>query len=225
MSADSQRVPTRAGRAIRVLVVDDHDLFRRGLRDLLEEQGIRVVGEASNGEDAVRLAAHARPDVIVMDLHMPRMGGLEATRRLVETVPETKVLVLTISATDADVIEAVAAGASGYILKDASIEEIAAGVRAAAGGEEAVLSPKVAPGLLEHVRDASVERRDQVAELSDRELEILRLLAGGLDNEEIASELVISPRTARNHVSSILRKLELENRVQAAVYAVRIGLV
>jgi DNA-binding NarL/FixJ family response regulator len=210
--------------AIRALVVDDHDLFRRGLRELLEEQGIRVVCEAANGEDAVALAGRAQPDVVVMDLSLPRMSGTEATRRILASMPEVKVLVLTMSVEAEDVMDAMMAGACGYVMKDATVEDIAAGVRAAALGQS-WLSPRAAGHLLERLRgragadDGAVRRV-----LSERELEILRLVADGCDNEQIASRLVLSPRTVKNHVSSILSKLELDNRVQAAVYAVRKGI-
>jgi two-component system NarL family response regulator len=209
---------------IRAIVADDHDLFRRGLKELLEEQGIRVVGEAGDGDDAVRLAQHALPDVLVLDLHMPRVSGVEATRRLAAVAPTVNVLVLTISADERHVMDAIIAGASGYLLKDASVEEIAAGVRAAAAGES-LISPRIAKQLLDTLRGrAADEERPGQADLSERELEILRLLAQGRDNDEIAEALVISPRTVKNHVSSILTKLQMENRVQAAVYAVRRGL-
>lgn len=210
--------------AIRALVVDDHDLFRRGLRELLEQQGIRVVGEAANGEDAVALAGRAQPDVVVMDLSLPRMSGTEATRRVLAQSPEMKVLVLTMSVEAEDVMDAMMAGACGYLMKDATVEEIAAGVRAAAVGES-WLSPRAAGYLLDRLRGrAGADDRAVRGVLSERELEILRLVAEGCDNEEIASRLVLSPRTVKNHVSSILSKLELDNRVQAAVYAVRKGI-
>lgn len=211
--------------AITALVVDDHDLFRRGLRELLEEQGIRVVGEAANGEDAVALAGRAQPDVVVMDLSLPRMSGTEATRRLLAASPDVKVLVLTMSVEAEDVMDAMMAGACGYLMKDATIEEIAAGVRAAALGQS-WLSPRAAGYLVDRLRGrAGVDDGAIRGVLSERELEILRLVAEGCDNEEIASQLVLSPRTVKNHVSSILSKLELDNRVQAAVYAVRKGIV
>jgi DNA-binding NarL/FixJ family response regulator len=211
---------------IRVIVVDDHDLLRKGLRDLLNEHGLQVVGEAGDGDDAVRLVAHAAPDVVVMDLNMPRMSGVEATRRLAEVAPSTRVLVLTVSADDETVADAVQAGATGYLLKDASGDEIAAGVRAAAAGE-ALISPRIAAHLLERLRPreggGGFAGRDS-AGLTDREHEVLRLLAAGRDNADIAQELFISPRTVKNHISSILAKLHVENRIQAAVYAVRKGL-
>ena len=206
-------------------MVDDHDLFRRGLRELLEEQGIRVIGEASNGADGIALAVRSRPDVVVMDLNLPRKSGTEATRELVATMPDARVLVLTVEAGGRTVLDALIAGACGYLLKDATIEEIAAGVRAAAAGESLV-SPRVNHHVLERLRGhagAAVGTGDETP-LSDRELEILRLVAKGCDNDEIAEQLFLSPRTVKNHVSSILAKLEMDNRVQAAVYAVRKGI-
>ena len=210
--------------AIRALVVDDHDLFRRGLRDLLEDQGVSVVGEAANGADGVRLALHARPDVVVMDLNMPVMDGVEATRRLRAELPETGVLVLTITEDDDAAFEAIGAGAVGFLLKDASITEIAEAVRAAAAGQSH-LSPRVAAGLVERLRDSRAGAVEGEADLSERELEVLRLVAAGRDNAEIAEALVISVGTVKSHVSSVLMKLGLENRIQAAVYAARRGLV
>jgi DNA-binding NarL/FixJ family response regulator len=211
---------------IRVIVVDDHDLLRKGLRDLLTEHGLRVVGEAGDGEDAVRLVAHAAPDVVVMDLNMPRMSGVEATRRLAEVAPNSRVLVLTVSADDETVAQAIEAGATGYLLKDASGEDIAAGVRAAADGE-ALISPSIAARLLERLRPGTEETGGLSigVELTDREAEVLRLLAAGRENADIAQELFISPRTVKNHISSILAKLHVDNRIQAAVYAVRKGMV
>jgi two-component system NarL family response regulator len=195
-------------KAIRVLVVDDHDTFRGGLSRLLVEQGFEVVGQAANGEQAVGVAARLVPDVIVMDLSLPGMSGIETTRRLASTVPQSRVLVLTISA-------------SGYLLKDASIEEIRSGIRAAAAGES-VISPRIATTLLDHVRATSSNGDDETgAHLSKREIEILRLMAEGKQNKEIAQELYISPQTVKNHISNILTKLQIENRIQAAVYAVR----
>jgi DNA-binding NarL/FixJ family response regulator len=211
---------------IRALVVDDHELFRRGLRELLEQQGIRVIGEAENAEDAVALTARARPDVVVMDLNLPRTSGVEATRSLLASNADARVLVLTVSADERSVLDALMAGACGYLLKDATIDEIAAGVRAAATGQSFV-SPRVAHHLVHRLRGpAGVERESAPDEtkLSERELEILRLVAEGCDNEDIAERLFLSPRTVKNHVSSILTKLDMDNRVQAAVYAVRRGL-
>jgi len=205
-------------------VVDDHDLFRRGLRELLEEQGIRVIGEASNGADGIALAVRSRPDVVVMDLNLPRKSGTEATRELVATMPDARVLVLTVEAGGRTVLDALIAGACGYLLKDATIEEIAAGVRAAAAGESLV-SPRVNHHVLERLRGhAGADGTSAETPLSERELDILRLVAEGCDNDEIAERLFLSPRTVKNHVSSILAKLQMDNRVQAAVYAVRKGI-
>jgi DNA-binding NarL/FixJ family response regulator len=208
---------------IRVVVVDDHELFRRGLRGMLEEQGLRVIGEAANGEEALRLAGHARPDVVVMDLNLPRMSGVEAARKLAVAAPAVNVLVLTVSGDEQSVTEAIEAGARGYLLKDASIEEIAAGIRAAAAGE-ALVSPRIAAQLIERLRGRATAAPARPG-LTEREVEVLRLLAEGRDNHEIADALTISPRTVKNHVASILMKLGLDNRVQAAVYAVRKGIV
>jgi DNA-binding NarL/FixJ family response regulator len=192
----------------------------------LEEQGIRVIADAATGEDGVALAARARPDVIVMDLNLPRGSGVAATHQLVAADPNARVLVLTVAADERSVLDALLAGACGYLLKDATIEEIAAGVRAAASGKS-FISPQVVHHLLNRLRGSAsayeVPAPDE-AKLSTRELEILRLVAEGCDNDEIADRLVLSPRTVKNHVSSILAKLDMDNRVQAAVYAVRQGL-
>src|SRR3954454_9403663 len=213
---------------VRVVLVDDHDLFRGGLRDLLEAQGLSVVGEASNGEDGVALVGDMAPDVVVMDLNMPGMSGVEATRQILVQAPLARVLVLTISADDADVMGAMMAGACGYLLKDASVEELVSGVRAAAAGESSV-SPRIATKVLARLRKDATEREEtagvQHTALSEREIEVLRLLAEGKGNAEIAAELFISPKTVKNHIASILMKLQIENRIQAAVYAVRAGII
>ena len=213
----------RSSAPIRVVVVDDHHFFRQGLRSLLEEHGFEVVGEATSGEAAVGLTLELEPGVVVMDLHMPGISGVEATRRLIERGSAARVLVLTVSAADSDVLEAMVAGACGYLLKDTAPDRIASGVRAAAAGEF-MLSPSVAARLVDRVRGASPEPPATV-ELSGREIEVLRLIAEGRDNAEIAEKLVISPTTAKNHVSKILGKLGVESRVQAAIYAVRAGIV
>src|SRR5215213_8124844 len=171
--------------AIRVLLVDDHDLFRTGLRNLLEEQGVDIVAEASSGSEALQHVRESAPDVVVMDLNMPGMTGVEATRHISRDAPLTRVVVLTISDQEQDVMDAILAGACGYLLKDATIR----------------------------------------AELSDREIQVLKLIANGKDNAMIAAELHISPKTVKNHISNILMKLQIENRIQAAVFAVRSGLV
>jgi DNA-binding NarL/FixJ family response regulator len=211
----------------RVLVVDDHDLFRTGLVNLLTEQGVHVVGEAPNGETAVRLVRELAPDVVVMDLNMPGITGVEATREIAASAPRTRVVVLTISVDDGDVMDAVMAGACGYLLKDSTITELISGIRAAAAGES-LISPHIATKVLQVLRaqQSSTEWAGRPrAELSDRELEVLKLIAIGKDNAEIARDLFISPKTVKNHISNILMKLQIENRIQAAVYAVRSGIV
>jgi len=218
---------TEPAGAPRVLLVDDHDLFRTGLANLLEEHGIDVVGQAATGADAIRAAHDLVPDVVVMDLNMPGITGVEATRRIAGALPLARVVVLTISDRDEDVVEAILAGACGYLLKDASVQDLVRGIESASVGE-ALISPHIAAKVLKHVRanSTSPEVAETIhAELSERELEVLRLAANGHDNAEIARRLHISPKTVKNHISNILMKLQLENRIQAAVYAVRSGLV
>jgi DNA-binding NarL/FixJ family response regulator len=217
---------TLASDLLRVMLVDDHDLFRTGLRNLLEEQGVQIVAEASDGSAALSLVRELAPDVVVMDLNMPGMNGIEATREIARLAPLTRVVVLTISDQDEDVIDAIVAGACGYLLKDSSIQDLMQGIRAASVGE-ALISPHIAAKVLQRVRAHGVPSDNAVAgpELSDRETEVLRLIANGKDNAEIAQELHISPKTVKNHISNILMKLQIENRIQAAVYAVRRGLV
>jgi DNA-binding NarL/FixJ family response regulator len=206
------------------VIVDDHEVFRRGLARLLGEHDIEVVGQAADGWEALKAVGRLAPDVVVMDLSLPRMSGIEAITRMSVDAPATRVLVLTISADEADVTKAILAGASGYLLKDASIEEIVAGVRAAAAGES-LISSKVATTLLERVRSTTSATPEHQAELSEREIEVMRLVAEGMDNAAIAEVLYISPQTVKNHISNILAKLQMENRLQAAVYAVRQGIV
>jgi DNA-binding NarL/FixJ family response regulator len=208
---------------LRVLLVDDHDLFRTGLRNLLEEQDLAIVGEAATGAEAVAHVRELTPDVVVMDLNMPAMGGVEATRHIAEVSPLTRVVMLTISDEDSDVTDAILAGACGYLLKDATIQELVAGIRAAARGE-ALISPHIAAKVLQRIRATSAQPEIEElirAELSDREIEVLKLIANGKDNAVIAAELHISPKTVKNHISNILMKLQIDNRIQAAVYAVR----
>ena len=210
---------------LKVIVVDDHELFRRGLIGLLEERGIEVVGEAALGADAIRQAADIGPCVVLMDLSMPGMSGIEAMQRMAAAAPLARVLVLTVLADDQHVIEALLAGACGYVLKDAQIDQIVEGVRAANRGES-VISPRIASRLVRRLREPKdVEVQLTGGELTPRELEVLELLARGVDNAEIARVLFLSQHTVKNHVSSILVKLQVENRIQAAVRAVRAGLV
>jgi DNA-binding NarL/FixJ family response regulator len=209
---------------VRVVLVDDHALFRRGLRRLLEGHGFQVVGEGSHGRAAVQLTTELKPDVVVCDLSMPLMGGVEAIGHIVAADPDARILVMTISGEDEEVLDALLAGATGYLLKDARAEEIVRAVHAAAAGESAI-SPRVAARVVTRLRQAG---RPQVADLperlTDREVDVLRLLATGKENSAIAQDLYLSPKTVKNHVSSILDKLGIENRIQAAVVAVKQGL-
>jgi DNA-binding NarL/FixJ family response regulator len=212
---------------ISVVLVDDHDLFRGGLREILEDQDVKVVGEAADGAKGVELVAELAPDVAVMDLNMPGMDGVEATRQIATRMPATRVLVLTISSDDDHVMRAMMAGASGYMLKDAAVEDLVAGIRAAAAGESSI-SPRIAAKVLNWMREGRTDQGapDAVqAKLSEREIDVLKLLAAGKGNQQIADELFISPKTVKNHIASILVKLQIENRIQAAVYAVKAGII
>jgi NarL family two-component system response regulator LiaR len=200
---------------IRVLIVDDHDLFRIGLSSLLNAQeDFEVVAQASGGRRGIRLARELRPDVILMDMRMPDLSGEEATRAIVGHDPSIRIVMLTVASDEATVAGAVRAGAGGYLVKDSPIDDVADAVRAA----EALLD-RVRAERAEPERDPFV-----LQVLTARELEVLRLLVQGRENSEIAAELGISNRTAKNHVSAILAKLALSNRVQAAVFAVQHGL-
>jgi DNA-binding NarL/FixJ family response regulator len=212
--------------SLRVLVVDDHDLFRAGLSSLLAaEPGIEVIAQASGGRMGVRLAAELRPDVILMDVRMPELSGPEASREILARQPDIRILALTVSSNDRDVAAVLEAGAVGFLAKDTPIDSLVTAIRAASSGA-AWLSPRAAEVVLGRIRTAAPQEQADVTgleQLSERELEVLRLIANGLENSEIASALDISPRTAKNHVSNILAKLGLPSRVQAAVYAVRQG--
>jgi DNA-binding NarL/FixJ family response regulator len=209
---------------IRVIVVDDQELFRRGMIMLLSvEEGIDVVGEASDGVAATELAASAVPDVVLMDVRMPKRSGIEACLTIKDAAPSAKILMLTVSEEEADLYEAVKNGASGYLLKDASIDEVAQAVALVADGQS-LISPSMATKLLDEFKQMSVVgRRQDVAapRLTDRELEVLRLVARGLNNRDIAKELFISENTVKNHVRNILEKLQLHSRMEAVMYAVR----
>ncbi len=217
--------PHAAADAIRVLVCDDHALFRRGLIMVLEsEEGVAVVGEAEDGEAAIRRAEELVPDVVLMDVRMPRVGGIEATRAILESVPSAKVLMLTVSEEEDDLYDAVKAGASGYLLKEISIDEVGSAIRAVVSGQS-LISPSMAAKLLTEftnlARKAEQRQSAPIPRLTDRELEVLRLVARGLTNREIAGELYISENTVKNHVRNILEKLHLHSRMEAVVYAVR----
>jgi two-component system, NarL family, nitrate/nitrite response regulator NarL len=213
--------------SVRVMIVDDHDLFRTGLSSLLASKPeFEVVAQASGGRMGVRLAHELKPDVILMDLRMPDLGGEDATRLIIEDNPDVRIVVLTVATDENAVAGAIRAGACGYLIKDSPIDEVVDAARAAARGI-AWLSPGAAGALLERVRreqSQPVFDAGAMDALTTREVEVLRLLARGQENSEIATELGISSRTAKNHVSSILAKLELQNRVQAAVFAVQHGL-
>jgi DNA-binding NarL/FixJ family response regulator len=212
---------------IRVVLVDDHDVFRSGLRHLLENEGFDVVGEAGDGWEALRTVPELLPDVVLMDINMPGMGGVEVTERLTAVAPLVRVVILSISADELHVTDAIMAGACGYLLKDARVETLAEGIRAAAAGES-LISPSVAAQLLARFREqaaASVRPEGIERDLTVRELEVLRLVAQGKENAAIAQLLFLSPKTVKNHISSILRKLQMENRIQVAIYAVQSGLV
>ncbi|MGA9859088.1 MAG: response regulator transcription factor [Solirubrobacteraceae bacterium] len=210
---------------LRVIVVDDHELFRRGVTGLLQEHGIEVIGEAGLAADGVRLAVNAGPCVVLMDLSLPGMSGIEATQHLTATAPLARVLVLTVFVDDQHIIDALLAGACGYMLKDAPIEHIVDGIRAAARGES-LISPRIASRLVRRLREPDgLEVLVTEDALTPRELEVLELLSRGLDNAGIARALYLSQHTVKNHVSTILMKLQVDNRIQAAVRAVRGGLV
>jgi len=219
--------PDPKGRGIRVLIVDDHELFRRALREHLEANGVDVVGDAEDADGAVAMAIETEPEVVLMDIRMPGESGIDGTRRLLEAVPGTQVLMLTVYTEDDVIAEAIMAGASGYLLKDAGGDQILAAIEAAHSGESA-LSPRIASALIRRLRErepSPVLPGGDSPGLTKREREVLALIAKGSDNNQIAAELVISPETVKTHVSRILEKLEAGNRVQAAVKAVRAGLV
>jgi DNA-binding NarL/FixJ family response regulator len=210
---------------LRVVIADDQPMMRAGFKAVLEATGtIEVVGEAGTGEEAVEAATRHAPDVVLMDIQMPGMDGIEATRRL----PRQRVLILTTFGLDEYIVEALRAGASGFLLKDAPTQEVVHAVRAVAAGD-AVLAPAVTRQLLDQVGrrlPAAVSRTpDELAALTDREKQVLRMLAGGLTNAEIAEALVVSEATVKTHVSHLLGKLGLRDRVQAVIYAYETGLI
>jgi DNA-binding NarL/FixJ family response regulator len=217
-----QRAKT-GGEPIRVIVVDDQELFRRGLTMLLGvEEDIDVVGEAGDGVAATDLAASAVPDVILMDVRMPKRSGIEACLAIKEVAPTARIIMLTVSDEEADLYDAVKNGASGYLLKDSSIDEVAQAVRVVADGQS-LISPSMAIKLLDEFKQMSRSDRQQVPtpRLTERELEVLKLVAQGLNNREIAKRLFISENTVKNHVRNILEKLQLHSRMEAVMYAVR----
>ncbi len=207
---------------IRVLIVDDHTLWRRGVASLLAQQDdMEVVGEAGDGEEAIERVRETMPDVVLMDITMPRMDGLAAARRLKEEMPYLRIVMLTVSETDEDLFQALKTGAQGYLLKNVDPEQLVTAIRQAERGEVPI-APAMATKIL---RELAAPAEPAVQALSARERDVLELLARGMANKEIAHDLKISENTVKNHLRNILAKLHLQNRVQAALYAVRTGLV
>jgi two-component system NarL family response regulator len=210
---------------IRVLVVDDHAVFRRGLQMVLEQEpDIEVVGEAGDGAEAVTMAANTAPDIVLLDVRMPKRGGIDACTAIKDAVPSVAIIMLTISDEEADLYDAIKAGAVGYLLKDIPIDEVATAVRAVRGGQS-YISPSMASKLLTEfatmVRRSDERQQLPAPKLTDREMEVLKLVAKGLNNRDIAKQLFISENTVKNHIRNILEKLQLHSRMEAVVYAVR----
>ncbi len=217
---------------IRTMIVDDHALFRRGLEMVLEDEpDIELVGQASDGAEAVERAAEALPDIVLMDIRMPRSSGIEACRAMKAAAPSTKIIILTISDEEADLFEAIRAGASGYLLKDIPLDEVADTVRAVHGGQS-LINPSMAGKLLTEFaalakRDEQEERAEELPapRLTEREMQVLKLVARGMNNRDIAKELFISENTVKNHVRNILEKLQIHSRMEAVMVAVREKLI
>jgi DNA-binding NarL/FixJ family response regulator len=221
----------RGPEPIRVLIADDHALFRRGLEMVLdEEDDIELVGQAGDGAEAAEKAGGSLPDVVLMDIRMPRSSGIDACRTMKEAAPSTKIVMLTISDEEEDLFEAIKAGASGYLLKDIPLDEVAEAVRAVYGGQS-LISPSMAGKLLTEF--ATLARRNEeeppqqvpAPKLTEREMEVLRLVAKGMNNRDIARELFISENTVKNHVRNILEKLQIHSRMEAVMIAVRDKLI
>ncbi|WP_157001710.1 response regulator [Agromyces laixinhei] len=211
--------------SIRIVVADDHPIVRAGIVGLLEsEQGLEVVGEAADGADAVAVAASERPDLVLMDLRMPQLDGAAATARILAEVPSTRVLVLTTYETDDHILAAIEAGASGYLLKAAPQAEIVAGIRAVAAGET-VLAPTIAAKLVSRVRAGTAAAASASPTLSPREVQVLRLVADGRSNPEIARELFIGEATVKTHLLHVFEKLEVGDRTRAVTRAMELGLL
>ncbi len=223
MQPRAPHLATAPRSAIRVLVVDDQELFRRGLTMLLSvETDIQIVGEASDGATGAALAAASAPDVVLLDVRMPKLSGIEAITAVHTAAPGARIVMLTASDEEADLYEAIKGGASGYLLKDASTDEVAQAIRVVADGQS-LISPSMAMKLLDEFKQMSRVDRSAPAipRLTERELEVLRLVAQGLSNREIGKQLFISENTVKNHVRNILEKLQLHSRMEAVMYAVR----
>lgn len=224
-SSAIEQLPPGDGDPIRVLVVDDHALFRRGLEMVLgSEPDIEVVGEAEDGTEALEKSIENTPDVVLMDVRMPKRGGIDACVAIKEAVPSAKIIMLTISDEEADLYDAIKAGAMGYLLKEIPIDEVASAVRAVHGGQS-LISPSMASKLLNEfasmIKRGEERQQVPVPRLTDREMEVLRLVAKGMNNRDIAKQLFISENTVKNHIRNILEKLQLHSRMEAVVYAVR----
>jgi DNA-binding NarL/FixJ family response regulator len=225
LAKEATSKPQGGDQSLRVLIVDDHALFRRGLQMVLkQEPDIDVVGEAEDGHEAVQKAQELMPDVILMDVRMPKRSGIEATRQVKDLLPHVKILMLTISDEEADLYDAIKAGASGYLLKEISIDEVADAIRSVQAGQSRI-SPSMASKLLAEFAAMSkrADERQQLPapRLTEREMEVLKLVAQGMNNRDIAKELFISENTVKNHIRNILEKLHLHSRMEAVVYAVR----
>ncbi len=209
---------------IRLMLADDHRMLREGLSRSMREQGFDIVGEAGDGAEAVALALRVRPDVILMDVTMPEMDGVEACRQVRSQLPDTKVVMLTMHADQQVLTSAIRSGATGYLVKDCSTEEIASAVRMAASGETA-LSPQLAASMLNEVRRWDLPHKEEERIITKREEEVLQLIADGCSTPEVAERLYISQKTVKNHLASIYQKLDARDRTQAVLAAVRMGIV
>jgi DNA-binding NarL/FixJ family response regulator len=210
---------------ITILLADDHNVLRQGIAQMLDAQpDMKVVAQAGNGSDAVDLARTHQPDIALLDINMPEMDGVEAARRITAELPHTAIIILTMYRRDDYVFEAIKAGASGYLLKEVELDELLTAIRAVAQGE-AVIDPAVASRVLAEFRQPKETDKTPESRLSDRDVDILRLVAQGLSNQEIAEHLFISEKTVRNRLSLVFHQLHLKNRTEAALYAMREGLV
>ncbi len=211
---------------MRVLLVDDHTLFRKGLLGILEkDKHFEVVGEAENGAEGIHKAEQLKPDLVVMDIHMPGTDGIQATRRIRELVPDSKVVILTVSEKDKDLFEAVKSGAHGYLLKTLEPDDLCSMLRGVSEGEAPISRVTASKILTEFAAEVAKHSHNAEAELSAREKDVLELLAIGLTNKEIGKKLAMAENTVKTHLKNILNKLHLQNRVQAATYAHERGLV